>query len=84
MVYVKEQLLYFDNNSVVYVHHSYRPSPSTGNFLGNPTNDVRPNKFITEFVLLDPESRVNVTSGSNTVFRVTELTTDNQAKRLFK
>ena len=55
-----ERVLYFDTDSVVYVHREGSWSPPVGNFLGDMTDELEkpygPGSYITEFVAGGPKN----------------------------
>jgi hypothetical protein len=77
---VEDRLLYFDTDSIVYVHQPHKPDPPTGNFLGDLTNELKPGQFITEFVSTGPKSYAYTTNDGKAVCKVKGFTLDGQVE----
>lgn len=53
---LKERVLYFDTDSVIYTQKPSEPSIPTGNYLGQFTNELEEGDYITEFVAAGPKN----------------------------
>ena len=47
---LQERVLYYDTDSVIYVHQPGKPDPPLGNYLGDLTDELDAGDYITSFV----------------------------------
>ena len=93
MQVVEKDLLYVDTDSIVFVQREGEPAPETGNFLGDLTDELKPGRYIREFVSLGPKSYAYQLDDLTTVTKVkgftingkteTVVNFDNLVKMLF-
>ena len=53
---LQERVLYYDTDSVIYVHKQDKPNPPLGNYLGDLTNELDDDDYITSFVSGGPKN----------------------------
>ena len=53
---VNENVLYFDTDSALYIHRPGDKTPLLGDFLGDLTSELKPGRYITEFVSGGPKN----------------------------
>ena len=53
---LQERVLYYDTDSVVYVHKQDKPDPPLGNYLGDLTNELDDDDYITSFISGGPKN----------------------------
>lgn len=76
----QDSFLYFDTDSIVYVHHPTRVDLPTGNSLGNLTNEFNQGQYIREFVSLRPKSYAYETNDHKTVVKIKGFTINGKTK----
>ena len=47
---LQERVLYYDTDSVIYVHEPGKPDPPLGDYLGDLTDELDPGDYITTFI----------------------------------
>ena len=67
---LQEQVLYYDTDSVIYVHEPGKPEPSLGDYLGDLTDELD-GDYITAFMAGGPKNYAYVTNNDNK--RVTKI-----------
>ena len=53
---LQERVLYYDTDSVIYVHQPGKPDPPLGNYLGDLTDELDAGDYITSFVSGGPKN----------------------------
>ena len=53
---LQERVLYYDTDSVIYVHKPGEPDPPLGDYLGDLTNELKGDDHITSFVSAGPKN----------------------------
>ena len=53
---LRERVLYFDTDSVMFVSRSGNIEPETGSFLGQLISELEPSEYITEFISGGPKT----------------------------
>ena len=61
---LQEQVLYYDTDSVIYVHEPGKPEPPLGDYLGDLTDELD-GDYITEFMSGGPKNYAYVTKTIN-------------------
>ncbi|XP_053117502.1 uncharacterized protein LOC128329802 isoform X3 [Hemicordylus capensis] len=69
-----ERCLYHDTDSVIYVSREGEYNPPLGNFLGELTNELPADQYITEFVSTGPKSYGYKLSGGESCIKVKGIT----------
>ena len=73
---LQERVLYYDTDSVIYVHKSGRPDPPLGNYLGDLTNELNDGDYITSFVSGGPKNYAYRTKKGKTDTKIRGITLD--------
>ena len=72
---LQEQVLYYDTDSVIYVHEPGKPEPSLGDYLGDLTDELD-GDYITSFMSGGPKNYAYVTNNNKRVTKVRGITLD--------
>ena len=72
---LQERVLYYDTDSVVYVHEPGKPEPPLGDYLGDLTDELD-GDYITTFVSGGPKNYAYVTNNDKRVTKVRGITLD--------
>ena len=72
---LQERVLYYDTDSVVFVHEPGKPEPPLGDYLGDLTDELD-GDYITTFVSGGPKNYAYVTSNDKRVTKVRGITLD--------
>ena len=72
---LQERVLYYDTDSVVYVHEPGKPEPPLGDYLGDLTDELD-GDYITTFVSGGPKNYAYVTNNNKRVTKVRGITLD--------
>ena len=75
---LQERVLYYDTDSVVYVHEPGKPEPPLGNYLGDLTDELD-GDYITTFVSGGPKNYAYVTNNDKRVTKIRGITLDHAA-----
>ena len=75
---LQERVLYYDTDSVIYVHKSGEPSPPLGNYLGDLTDELN-GDYITSFVSGGPKNYAYRTKNGKTETKIRGITLDYSA-----
>ena len=70
---LQEQVLYYDTDSVIYVHEPGKPEPPLGDYLGDLTDELD-GDYITEFMAGGPKNYAYVTNNDKRVMKVRGIT----------
>ena len=81
MQMVEKDLLYVDTDSIVFVQRDGEAAPQTGNFLGDLTDELKPGRYIREFVSLGPKSYSYQLDDLSTVAKVKGFTINGQTEK---
>ena len=72
---LQERVLYYDTDSVIYVHESGKPDPPLGNYLGDLTDELD-GDYITTFVSGGPKNYAHVTNKGKSQTKIRGITLD--------
>ena len=72
---LQERVLYYDTDSVIYVHEPGKPEPPLGNYLGDLTDELN-GDYITSFVSGGPKNYAYRTKNGKTDTKVRGITLD--------
>ena len=72
---LQERILYYDTDSVVYVHEPGKPEPPLGDYLGDLTDELD-GDYITTFISGGPKNYAYVTNNDKRVTKVRGITLD--------
>ena len=70
---LQEQVLYYDTDSVIYVHEPGKPEPPLGDYLGDLTDELD-GDYITEFMSGGPKNYAYVTNNDKRVTKIRGIT----------
>ena len=73
---LQERVLYYDTDSVIYVHKPGKPDPPLGNYLGDLTNELDDGDYITSFVSGGPKNYAYRTKKGKTETKIRGITLD--------
>ena len=76
---LQERVLYYDTDSVIYVHKADKPDPSLGNHLGDLTNELNDDDYITSFISGGPKNYTYRTKKGKTETKIRGITLDYSA-----
>ena len=72
---LQEQVLYYDTDSVIYVHEPGKSEPPLGDYLGDLTDELD-GDYITEFMSGGPKNYAYVTNNDKRVTKIRGITLD--------
>ena len=72
---LQERVLYYDTDSVIYVHKPGKPEPSLGDYLGDLTDELD-GDYITTFMSGGPKNYAYVTNNGKSVTKIRGITLD--------
>ena len=70
---LQEQVLYYDTDSVIYVHEPGKPEPPLGDYLGDLTDELD-GDYITEFMSGGPKNYAYMTNNDKRVMKIRGIT----------
>ena len=73
---LQERVLYYDTDSVIYVHKPGKPDPPLGNYLGDLTDELDAGDYITSFVSGGPKNYAYRTKRGKTETKIRGITLD--------
>ena len=73
---LQEPVLYYDTDSVIYVHKPGKPDPPLGNYLGDLTDELDDGDYITSFVSGGPKNYAYRTKKGKTDTKIRGITLD--------
>ena len=78
---LQERVLYYDTDSVIYVHEPGKPDPPLGDYLGDLTDELDPGDYITTFVSRGPKNYAYVTNNGKSQTKIRGITLNYAATR---
>ena len=78
---LQERVLYYDTDSVIYVHEPSKPDPPLGNYLGDLTDELDPGDYITTFVSGGPKNYAYITNNGKSQTKIRGITLDYAADK---
>ena len=72
---LQERVLYYDTDSVIYVHEPGKPEPPLGDYLGDLTDELD-GDYITSFTACGPKNYAYETNSNKSVTKVRGITLD--------
>ena len=72
---LQERALYYDTDSVIYVHEPGKPEPPLGNYLGDLTDELD-GDYITTFISGGPKNYAYVTNNRKSLTKIRGITLD--------
>ena len=76
---LQERVLYYDTDSVIYVHKADEADPPLGNYLGDLTNELNEGDYITTFISGGPKNYAYRTKKGKTETKIRGITLDYSA-----
>ena len=67
---LEERVLYYDTDSVIYVHEPGKPDPPLGNYLGQLTDELDSGDYITTFISGGPKNYAYITNNGKSVTKI--------------
>ena len=77
---LQERVLYYDTDSVIYVHEPGKPDPLLGNYLGDLTDELN-GDYITAFISGGPKNYAYVTNKGKSETKIRGITLDYAATK---
>ena len=71
---LQERVLYYDTDSVVYVHEPGKPDPPLGDYLGDLTDELPPGDHITTFISGGPKNYGYITNTGEAILKIRGIT----------
>ena len=71
---LQERVLYYDTDSVIFISRTGESEPSTGNYLGDLTNELKQGDNITTFISRGPENYFYKTANNKIETKVRDIT----------
>ena len=78
---LQERVLYYDTDSVVFVHEPGKPEPLLGDYLGDLTDELD-GDYITTFISGGPKNYAYVTNNGKSVTKIRGITLDYAATKM--
>ena len=80
---LQERVLYYDTDSVVYVHEPSKPDPPLGDYLGELTDELK-GDYITTFISGGPKNYSYVTNTGEAIVKIRGITLNYDASKTIK
>ena len=77
---LQERVLYYDTDSVVYVHEPGKPDPPLGDYLGELTDELK-GDYITTFISGGPKNYAYVTNTGEAIVKIRGITLNYDASK---
>ena len=71
---LQERILYYDTDSVIYVHEPGKPDPPLGDYLGDLTDELDPGDYITTFISGGPKNYAYITNNGKSQTKIRGIT----------
>ena len=78
---LQERVLYYDTDSVIYVHEPGKPDPPLGDYLGDLTDELDPGDYITTFISGGPKNYAYITNNGKSETKIRGITLDYAATK---
>ena len=78
---LQERVLYYDTDSVIYVHEPSKPDPPLGDYLGDLTDELDPGDYITTFISGGPKNYAYLTNNGKTETKIRGITLNYDATK---
>ena len=78
---LQERVLYYDTDSVIYVHEPGKPDPPLGDYLGDLTDEFDPGDYITTFISGGPKNYAYITNNGKSETKIRGITLDYAATK---
>ena len=78
---LQERVLYYDTDSVIYIHQPGKPDPPLGDYLGDLTDELDPGDYITTFISGGPKNYAYITNNGKSQIKIRGITLDYAATK---
>ena len=78
---LQERVLYYDTDSVIYVHEPGKPDPPLGDYLGDLTDELDPGDYITTFISGGPKNYAYLTNNGKSETKIRGITLNYDATK---
>ena len=78
---LQERVLYYDTDSVIYVHEPGKPDPPLGDYLGDLTDELDVGDYITTFISGGPKNYAYITNNGKTETKIRGITLNYDATK---
>ena len=78
---LQERVLYYDTDSVIYVHEPGKPDPPLGDYLGDLTDELDTGDYITTFISGGPKNYAYITNNGKSETKIRGITLDYAATK---
>ena len=78
---LQERVLYYDTDSVIYIHEPGKPDPPLGDYLGDLTDELDPGDYITTFISGGPKNYAYITNNGKSQTKIRGITLDYAATK---
>ena len=78
---LQERVLYYDTDSVIYVHEPGKPDPPLGDYLGDLTDELDVGDYITTFISGGPKNYAYLTNNGKTETKIRGITLNYDATK---
>ena len=78
---LQERVLYYDTDSVIYVHEPSKPDPPLGDYLGDLTDELDAGDYITTFISGGPKNYAYLTNNGKTETKIRGITLNYDASK---
>ena len=78
---LQERVLYYDTDSVIYVHEPGKSDPPLGDYLGDLTDELDPGDYITTFISGGPKNYAYLTNNGKTETKIRGITLNYDATK---
>ena len=78
---LQERVLYYDTDSVIYVHEPGKPDPPLGDYLGDLTDELDAGDYITTFISGGPKNYAYLTNNGKSITKIRGITLNYDASK---
>ena len=78
---LQERVLYYDTDSVIYIHEPGKPDPPLGDYLGDLTDELDAGDYITTFISGGPKNYAYITNNGKSETKIRGITLDYAATK---
>ena len=78
---LQERVLYYDTDSVIYIHQPGKPNPPLGDYLGDLTDELDSGDYITTFISDGPKNYAYITNNGKTETKIRGITLNYNATK---
>ena len=78
---LQERVLYYDTDSVIYIHQPGKPNPPLGDYLGDLIDELDSGDYITTFISGGPKNYAYITNNGKTETKIRGITLNYNATK---